>query len=75
MDELIHEGVKRRSGRYEWGSGENPFQHESWFHRGIRELKAQGFTEKEIADNLVIDGVKGLSIRELRQRVSRSADL
>lgn len=75
MDELIHEGVKRRSGRYEWGSGENPFQHESWFHRGVRELKRMGFTEKEIAENLVIDGVKGLSIRELRQRVSRSADL
>lgn len=68
MDELIHEGVKRRSGRYEWGSGENPFQHEPWFHRGVRELKARGFTEKEIADGL------DMSIRELRQRVSRSAD-
>lgn len=68
MDELIHEGVKRKSGRYAWGSGENPFQHESWFHRGVRELKGRGFTEKEIADGL------GMSIRELRQRVSRSAD-
>lgn len=68
MDELIHEGVKRKSGRYPWGSGENPFQHESWFHRGVRELKGRGFTEKEIADGL------GMSIRELRQRVSRSAD-
>lgn len=26
-DILMHYGVKRRSGRYPWGSGENPYQH------------------------------------------------
>lgn len=25
---LEHYGTKRRSGRYKWGSGENPYQHE-----------------------------------------------
>ena len=27
----MHYGVARRSGRYPWGSGENPYQHENWF--------------------------------------------
>lgn len=27
---LLHSGVKRKSGRYAWGTGENPFQHENW---------------------------------------------
>lgn len=30
-DELFHYGTKRESGRYEWGSGEVPYQHEPWF--------------------------------------------
>ena len=30
-DELIHSGVKRRSGRYPYGSGDVPYQHEPWF--------------------------------------------
>ena len=28
---IEHIGMPRRSGRYPWGSGENPFQHESWY--------------------------------------------
>lgn len=27
---LCHKGTKRHSGRYKWGTGENPFQHENW---------------------------------------------
>ena len=30
-DELIHTGVKRLSGRYPYGSGDVPYQHEPWF--------------------------------------------
>jgi hypothetical protein len=30
-DELSHSGVKRRSGRYPYGSGDVPYQHEPWF--------------------------------------------
>ena len=26
-DILMHYGVKRRSGRYPWGSGDDPYQH------------------------------------------------
>ncbi len=30
-DMLMHYGVARRSGRYPWGSGDNPYQHSGDF--------------------------------------------
>lgn len=42
---LIHYGVKRRSGRYPWGSGEDPYQHERDFLGRVEELKKNGWTE------------------------------
>ena len=40
--ELAHYGVKRRSGRYPWGSGENPYQHGADFLARVEELRADG---------------------------------
>lgn len=48
-DILMHYGVKRRSGRYPWGSGENPYQHSGDFLSRYEELKNQGLGEKDIA--------------------------
>lgn len=42
---LIHYGVKRRSGRYPWGSGEDPYQHDRDFLGRVEELKKEGWTE------------------------------
>ena len=42
---LMHYGVARRSGRYPWGSGEDPYQHNRDFLSRVDELKAQGWTE------------------------------
>ena len=45
-DILMHYGIKRRSGRYPWGSGEDPYQHGSRDFLGrVEELKKQGWTE------------------------------
>ena len=44
-DILIHYGVQRRSGRYPWGSGEDPYQHGRDFLGRIEELKKTGWTE------------------------------
>ena len=44
-DILIHYGMKRRSGRYPWGSGEDPYQHERDFLGRIEELKKSGWEE------------------------------
>lgn len=51
-DILMHYGVKRRSGRYPWGSGKEPYQHSGDFLSRVNELKKQGFSEKEICDAL-----------------------
>lgn len=42
---LMHYGVKRRSGRYPWGSGEDPYQHDRDFLGRVEELKKEGWTE------------------------------
>lgn len=52
IDELMHYGVKRRSGRYPWGSGENPYQHSGDFMARVQKLKSEGLSEKEIAKGM-----------------------
>lgn len=42
---LEHYGMPRRSGRYPWGSGEDPFQHEDDFLSRVEKLKEKGWTE------------------------------
>lgn len=44
-DILMHYGIKRRSGRYPWGSGEDPYQHDRDFLGRIEELKKSGWSE------------------------------
>ena len=43
-DILMHYGMPRRSGRYPWGSGKDPYQHSRDFLSRVEELRAQGFT-------------------------------
>lgn len=42
---LTHYGVKRRSGRYPWGSGDDPYQHEGDFLSRVEKLQKEGWTE------------------------------
>lgn len=44
-DILMHYGMPRRSGRYPWGSGEDPYQHGRDFLSRVEELKKSGWTE------------------------------
>lgn len=64
--QLKHYGTKRHSGRYPWGSGEEPYQHESWFHADVKRLKEKGMSEKDISE------MYGMSVRELRSQISLS---
>lgn len=57
---LMHYGMPRRSGRYPWGSGKDPYQHAGDFLSRIEALQKQGLKEKEIADAI------GLSTTQLR---------
>ena len=49
---LEHYGTKRHSGRYPWGSGDNPYQHSGDFLSRVEELKKKGLSEKEILENI-----------------------
>lgn len=62
-DILMHYGVKRRSGRYPWGSGVAPFQDSGDFLSRVNELKSQNMSEKEIANAL------GMSTTSLRTQL------
>lgn len=60
MDMLVHTGVAhdenppgRGSGRYEYGSGENPYQHQFTFLSEVNKLRKSGFTDSEIAKMLL----------------------
>jgi predicted transcriptional regulator len=64
-DVIEHYGVKRRSGRYPWGSGEDPFQHESFtFLNKVDEYRSKGMSEKEIAKEF------GMSLTKFRNEIT-----
>lgn len=67
---LMHYGVPRRSGRYPWGSGEDPYQHGRDFLGRIEELKKQGWTETP--ENIKKEF--GLSTTEYRKEKSFAKD-
>lgn len=67
-DILMHYGMPRRSGRYPWGSGDNPYQHSGDFLSRVEELKSQGLSETEIAKSL------GLTTTQLRVQRSLAKD-
>lgn len=62
---LQHYGTPRHSGRWPWGSGENPYQSEtSGILADVERLKKQGLTESEIAKTL------NMSTKQLRAKKS-----
>ena len=65
---LMHYGMPRRSGRYPWGSGNNPYQHSGDFLSRIDELKKQGLKETDIAKTM------GLTTTQLRTQMSLAKD-
>ena len=51
-NELYHYGMPRRSGRYPWGSGKEPYQHSGdWLSR-VESLKKQGLDQKAIIEQM-----------------------
>ena len=51
-NELCHYGTPRHSGRYPWGSGDDPYQRNKGFMSRYKELKDSGMTESEVAKAL-----------------------
>ena len=71
-DILMHYGVKRRSGRYPWGSGKEPYQRSGDFLSRVEELSRQGAvyvdpkTGKTYTGKTAIAHIMGLSSTEFR---------
>ena len=59
-DTLAHYGILRKSGRYPWGSGKDPYQRSRDFQGLVRGLESKGLSEAEIARGL------GMTTTELR---------
>ena len=69
MDSLFHtgtphEGMIPHSGRYPYGSGDNPAQRPRTWLEHIKQMEKEGLTEKEIAE------MEGMSIRQYRSEKS-----
>lgn len=70
-DILMHYGVKRRSGRYPWGSGDNPYQHSGDFLARVQELRKQGLKETEIVKAMGLDSTTQLRVAYSVARTER----
>lgn len=65
-DVLKHYGKKRRSGRYEWGSGKEPYQGHT-FLASYYKLKNEGHNDNEIAKRL---GMNSTQLRQARAKAN-----
>lgn len=78
-DMLMHYGMPKRSGRYPWGSGDNPYQHSGDFLSRVEELKKSGFTftdkdGKTYTGEVAIAKSMGLSTTQFRTQMSLAKD-
>lgn len=78
-DILIHYGIKRRSGRYPYGSGKDPYQHGRDFLGRVDELRKQNFTwtdenGKTYSGDTAIAKSMGLSTTQFRTEVGLAKD-
>lgn len=78
-DILMHYGTKRHSGRYPWGSGENPYQHSGDFLSRVEKLRAQGFSftdenGKTWTGDTAIAKSMGLTTTQFRTQLGLAGD-
>ena len=67
-NELYHYGTPRHSGRYPWGSGENPYQGDWDFKSHYSSLKKKGWSQKEIAKSM------GMNTSQLRAKIDIASE-
>lgn len=72
--DLAHYGVKRKSGRYPWGSGKDPHQHSGDLLSTIKDLKTKGLSETEIAKGLGMTTTQLRAQKSIAKNEKRKAD-
>ena len=65
---LVHYGTPRHSGRYPWGSGENPYQRYANFKGNVERLRSKGLSNTEIARSM------GMTTSVFRAKLSMAED-
>lgn len=73
-DELMHYGTPRHSGRYPWGSGENPYQHEEYFRKTVTDLKTKGLSEKDIRDFMGMTSTEYRAMSQISKAAKREEE-
>ena len=63
-ESIMHYGMKYRSGRYPWGSGEDPYQRDRDFLGRVEELKKQGWSET--AENIRREFGENVTLKDYR---------
>lgn len=76
---LMHYGIKRRSGRYPWGSGDDPYQHGRDFLGRVDEMRKNNFTYtdekgKIWSGDAAIAKSMGLSTTQFRTELGLAKD-
>ena len=74
-DILMHYGTPRHSGRYPWGSGENPYQRNGDFLSRVDELKGQGLSDTEIAKAMGLTTIQFRTQRSLAKDERRALEV
>ena len=65
-DYLEHYGMPRRSGRYPWGSGKEPYQSAHGFKGQVEALRKQGLSQPQIAKAM------GITTTQLRAHITNA---
>lgn len=72
---LTHYGTPRHSGRYPWGSGDNPEQRNRSFLGYVDKLKKQGMSEVDIAKGMGMTTSQLRAKKSLAKAEQRKADV
>ena len=71
-DYLQYYGTPRHSGRYPWGSGDNPYQREQNFYTNYQQMRKKGMSDSEISkyyrEN--VPGFERFSTTDLQAKIS-----
>ena len=68
QDYIAHYGTPRHSGRYPWGSGDNPYQRYANFKGNVERLRSKGMSDTEIARSM------GMTTSRYRAKLSVAED-
>lgn len=74
-DYLAHYGILRKSGRYPWGSGDNPYQRNQSFLQYVDEMRKKGLSEAKIAEGMGVSTTALRAAASIAKTQKREADI